>query len=96
MADQQAHEMLAKISADINGLSLVVGELIAEQCRKGFLRIIPRRKPSVKLESIAANINRFLDDLPFTPDWQREQMKAWTRDRVEIVISRARNSLAGP
>jgi len=95
VADQHTLELLAKINAEITALSLVVSEVMAEQCRTGFSGRPLGRKPTAKLESIAANINQFLDKLPFTPDWQREQMKAWTRDRVELVISRARERLAG-
>jgi hypothetical protein len=90
MPDQDTLELLAKTNAEINALSLVVSELMAEQCRRHFLR-----KPAAKLEAIAGKIAQFLDELPFTPDWQREQMKAWTRDRVDVVISRARMSLTG-
>jgi hypothetical protein len=94
MPDQQTLEMLAKTNADIGALSIVISELMAEQCRRHFLGLILGRKSAAKLAAIAANINKFLDELPFTPAWQMEQMKAWTRDRVEVVISGAQRSLS--
>jgi cell fate (sporulation/competence/biofilm development) regulator YmcA (YheA/YmcA/DUF963 family) len=96
MADQDTVELLAKANSEISALSLVVSELLAEQCRTGIMRSLSQRKALAKLDSIAKKIRQFLADLPFTPDWRREQMKAWMVDRAENVISGARRSLTNP
>lgn len=84
--DQDTMQLIAKLTADMNGIGIVVSELLAADCQSA-------ENPNEHMREIAAKVGEFLNGAPFGPDPNAQQMTAWARHRAELILLHAQNRM---
>ena len=87
MSEQETLALVAKLTAEMNAIAVVVGEIIVAQSKA-------EPNPIEHLAAMQKRIERFLKQSPLAVHPHGTEMLEWAKHRAELVFLFARRSLA--